>query len=577
LTACTLVRQQRIVNGSSKTTNVSAVMLAANEAAAALQNSNKRPYQEISRATPTFEDEEPKTSHLLDNGDESSEEEDANVDTPLTPFSPPRKFPSDQKTIKCTYDGCTKTFNRPARLRAHLRSHTQERPFVCSYEGCDKSYLEEKHLKQHIKGSHTHEKSHQCEWEGCGKSFLTATRLRRHQDAHQGNERFKCTAYPPCAQTFRKHQTLQRHIRAEHLGLDPFVCSHVDPDTKEACNLGFDSAGALRKHEDRTHGALRFWCDECSTLEEDRRQGFRTQVELMRHIRTEHSNCIFCDLKCSSQAELERHIELQHSNGTGDIKIEHTPSTALPCTYFGCNKTFTKKSNLQAHIRGIHLGKRFSCSADPTVTFKDAELASWNGMDACGQDFSTKANLEDHIRTQHLDLPSKINSKRARVSKKAKLEEVVEEGAIGQLTGLGYETRQISCTVAGCEWRFMREYDLEQHLLSKHQAASTTVDTRGIEQPPNAKLLAEGRRPNRATASAMPDQTFQDIDWDWEMSTRNSERFWIGGDHDTVDSPAGDDIDSWAREEEEMRRLIGPLEAFNDNFDAQLDPALRGL
>lgn len=194
------------------------------------------------------------------------------------------------KTIKCTYDGCTKTFNRPVRLASHLRSHTNERPFACTYMSCDKAYIEEKHLKQHVKGSHTHERNHHCDWEGCTKSFLTATRLRRHQAAHGGHERFRCTEYPPCTETFRKHQTLQRHVRSDHLKLTPFPCSFIDPATHLQCTAGYDSAGALRKHEDRLHGALRFWCDVCTSEGALQPAGFPTNTQLAKHIRNEHAN-----------------------------------------------------------------------------------------------------------------------------------------------------------------------------------------------------------------------------------------------------------------------------------------------
>ncbi|KAF3354138.1 hypothetical protein VdG1_00395 [Verticillium dahliae VDG1] len=135
-----------------------------------------------------------------------------------------RKFPSDFKTIKCTYPDCEKTFNRPARLAAHLRSHTDDRPYKCTHDGCGKTYREEKHLRQHVKGSHSQERSYVCTTEDCGKSFLTATRLRRHQEVHAGQNRFRCRDYPPCDQSFRKHNTLQRHIRAEHQGGPAYLC-----------------------------------------------------------------------------------------------------------------------------------------------------------------------------------------------------------------------------------------------------------------------------------------------------------------------------------------------------------------
>src|SRR6266566_5631649 len=59
------------------------------------------------------------------------------------PSTSSRRFPSDLKTIQCTYPNCDRLFNRPARLTAHLRSHTNDRAFKCTYPGCKKDYLEE--------------------------------------------------------------------------------------------------------------------------------------------------------------------------------------------------------------------------------------------------------------------------------------------------------------------------------------------------------------------------------------------------------------------------------------------------
>ncbi len=62
-----------------------------------------------------------------------------------TATTPRAKFPSDLKTLACTWPGCPKTFNRPARLRDHLNSHTNSRPFKCPYPDCDKDYIEDKY------------------------------------------------------------------------------------------------------------------------------------------------------------------------------------------------------------------------------------------------------------------------------------------------------------------------------------------------------------------------------------------------------------------------------------------------
>ncbi|PQE03877.1 c2h2 transcription factor protein [Rutstroemia sp. NJR-2017a BBW] len=540
--------------------------------------------------------------------DDSSEAGISEVaDTPLTPFSPaPRaKFPSEYKTIKCTHEGCTKSFNRPARLAAHLRSHANERPFVCTYEGCDKAYIEEKHLKQHIKGSHTHERSYPCDWEGCTKSFLTNTRLKRHKEAHQGHERFKCTAYPPCNQTFRKHQTLQRHIRADHLDLAPFPCTQVDPITNELCKAGFDAIGGLRKHMERAHGAATFLCPDCTVPDQFQLDGtpvplaFMTNAKLQAHIKKEHANCMFCDRKCSSQRELQKHIETQHSGSTVEDR------KTIACTYPGCPKTFTKKANLQVHIRTVHEGQRFICGTYDV--FATPELMSWNPSDSCGKDFVSKANLEDHIRTAHLHLPSLLNTKRKEnasssthpkpLSKLVKNQTTIEELA-------GFDARRtIDCVVQGCPHKFIREYDFHLHMRNHHRQGleeidrlaheadvlaagfmftnSEVVDPLSIlpfmDHESNVHNMADMQVPidpalqsgdfNETTGCGLdslvatasgsgspfgnPDLNV-DVNLDWELQRQALEggQFWIGDEEPRMG------IEEWSREEYEMRRLI---------------------
>ncbi|KAL2271754.1 hypothetical protein VTJ83DRAFT_1125 [Remersonia thermophila] len=372
-----------------------------------------------------------------------------------------RKFPSDLKTIKCTWPGCPKTFNRPARLTAHLRSHTNDRPHKCPYPGCDKAYLEEKHLAQHIKGSHTHEKKYQCLEPGCGKAFVTATRLRRHAAVHEGAERFRCRGYDGCDLSFRKHQTLQRHIRVAHLGLPAFSCG-VD-----GCEAGFDTAGALRRHVDREHGEIKFWCEECSARagndddddddddgqDNRRRVGFRTLSMLQAHMRREHVNCAFCDVRCNGQAELERHVDMYHSGTTvADRKT-------VVCEWEGCGKRFTRVSNLNTHVRTAHQGLRFVCGQVDTSAA--ADLADWNwAEEGCGQTFVSKLKLEEHVRYVHL------GRKRPPTlypvpSAPGPAEEDEMSAAV--------PTRTLPCPEDGCDAKFIRHHDLDKHMRKCHR------------------------------------------------------------------------------------------------------------
>lgn len=488
-----------------------------------------------------------------------SSDEDEGADTPITPFSPTRKkFPSELKTIKCTWEGCTKTFNRPARLTAHLRSHTNERPYVCTYEGCDKAYLTDKHLQTHIKGSHTHERSYHCDWDGCTKSFLTSTRLKRHKEAHKGHERFRCTAYPPCNQTFRKHQTLQRHIRSEHLELAPYPCTYIDPITGETCNAGFDGAVGLRKHEERVHGAAQFFCPQCTVSGvfaldgTPIHLGFTTDTKLQSHIKKEHANCPFCDLKCSSQRELQNHIDSQHSGKTLEER------KTIYCTYLGCDKSFTKPGNLKIHIRTAHMGERYICCTFDLSSHPD--VGHFDKADACGKDFVSKASLVDHIRTAHLGLPSVVNGNR---KKPASSEDEFE-------TNEGAEEDEEEEYIEQPKKKAKKQSKnvilavMNDMLCVPDPSASLPTFERAVQPSEGYDLSFNsgfaggiGEEQGRQEMDALYDQA----DIDWELQQRALEgggAFWIGAEEEQ-NNFRGDQADEWTQEEMEMRRLVGDV------------------
>ncbi|KAF7549650.1 hypothetical protein G7046_g8275 [Stylonectria norvegica] len=413
----------------------------------------------------------------------------AEVDSPLTvntgATTPRTKFPSDLKTLACTWPGCPKTFNRPARLRDHLNSHTNSRPFKCPYAGCDKDYIEDKHLKQHIKAVHTLERKHVCPREGCGKSFVTGTRLKRHQAVHEGEERFRCQ---DCGQSFRKKETLNKHVRKDHRGLPAHQCP------EDGCEEAFDSKAALKRHREREHGEAKFWCGECGLKKQmdgtEQRVGFTTEPLLQAHVRLEHQNCMFCDFKSASRWELEKHVEMYHSGKTVEDR------KTISCPYENCIKKFTKKSNMNAHIRTAHQGFRFICGE---VDLSSADLPGWTNAQGCGDKFSAKVRLEDHIRYKHL------GQERPKLSKteSARAMDLVED-----LSGAAYKSKQtIPCP--HCEESFIRYHELNLHTQKFHSpdcndpALFLSQGQLGLEQPP---LFGD----EYATPSAWPEDMQQD-------------------------------------------------------------------
>ncbi|KAL4987058.1 hypothetical protein BDW68DRAFT_161994 [Aspergillus falconensis] len=408
-------------------------------------------------------------------------------DTPATPFSTAStsvRYPSELKTHRCPFEGCTKAFNRPARLQEHLRSHNNERLFSCTYEGCYKTFLRTSHLNHHVKSAHTGVRDYVCDRQGCGKSFVTGSRLRRHLAAHDGRDKFRCTEYPPCNETFRKHSTLQKHVLSVHLKQKPFQCQHIDPQTGDKCLMAFELAGHLRAHESRVHTAKRFSCAECSQSVEDGSMmpppTFPTYSLLQAHIRTAHPpQCPNCSVTCSTARELRRHLEVAHGNVTlEDRRI-------FPCTVPGCGRSFTKKGNLTVHIRTVHDGeKRFVCGETDLSTSK--RVTGWSAADGCGKRYGSKLALEEHIRTAHLGFQNSKAERRQKLGQTRKSSSASNNNnnnlsALATLTGEGYadETgRQITCFVESCPHRFHRNYDLWVHMGSKH--SYTEDDIRGL-------------------------------------------------------------------------------------------------
>ena len=79
----------------------------------------------------------------------------------------------------CHHQGCGKVYGKTSHLRAHLRWHSGDRPFVCS-------------------------------WYYCGKRFTRSDELQRHRRTHTGEKRFQC---PECGKRFMRSDHLSKHIK----------------------------------------------------------------------------------------------------------------------------------------------------------------------------------------------------------------------------------------------------------------------------------------------------------------------------------------------------------------------------
>ena len=111
------------------------------------------------------------------------------------------------KQVKRKASGRNMTTNKVAKINEEsLKKITIHE---CPHENCTKKYSKSSHLKAHMR-THTGEKPYHCTWKGCSWKFARSDELTRHFRKHTGVRPFQCKL---CERAFSRSDHLSLHMK----------------------------------------------------------------------------------------------------------------------------------------------------------------------------------------------------------------------------------------------------------------------------------------------------------------------------------------------------------------------------
>lgn len=178
----------------------------------------------------------------LKSTDRVRSEDSADGATPTD--GPGRKTSISSAPYKCPH--CQDEFTSKAKLAAHVKVHTIEKPFKCTIQGCEKCFTSEEKLSKHTE-MHKNSKQFCCPHKNCNRIFLRQTHLRNHLKIHTQDHQFICPVLD-CSQKFSSEGAYNVHLNT-HINYG-YSCPFP------GCEQSFLSRKRLAIHTQVVHNML---------------------------------------------------------------------------------------------------------------------------------------------------------------------------------------------------------------------------------------------------------------------------------------------------------------------------------
>ncbi|XP_059162222.1 uncharacterized protein LOC131945212 [Physella acuta] len=323
-----------------------------------------------------------------------------------------RHFHRSGKPFICPFEGCGRRFTGKSKLELHVRSHTDERPFIC--DKCGSGFRGNQELRAH-RLTHTSEKPHQCP--KCDKNFKLLSSLKRHLQFHDGGDfPYPCT-YPECEKSFKSKYDLKCHNRL-HTGEKPYKCPepgcgmsfripcqftmHKRSHTGErpfrcnidGCNAAYISSNALQAHMLSHTSERPFCCEFCGKTFKHK---MLYRMHLKKHSGPQSLMCPMegCGEEYAERRSLDQHMANQH--GIQDYKPLN--KKIYECTEQGCGLKYGTDGGLRYHKLRVHKKSNFLAEED----LFSRKLSC--PFDKCERVYEEAVSLEDHLTKAHRSIP----------------------------------------------------------------------------------------------------------------------------------------------------------------------------